>query len=80
MVDWRRRADCRGCDPDVFHPDPRDYAATKAAKAVCRECPVRRSCLEEALSEPQTFNLGVRGGLTFHQRARLRVRRRVVAA
>ena len=45
---WRRRAACRGVDPEVFYPVTDEEAGT--AKSICSTCPVREACLEHALS------------------------------
>lgn len=66
--DWRRRAACRGLDPNLFHPGRGD--STKKAKDACRECPVREACLEHALAAPETR--GIWGGLGARQRRRIR--------
>lgn len=63
---WRARAACRTTDPDLFFTA--DPASVAAAKKLCVRCPVRESCLHEALSRiPE----GVAGGLTAAQRRRL---------
>lgn len=71
---WWLRAACGPGDADLFFPEPGSLSRTEwrrreqAAKAVCAACPVRRSCLEEALLKPEEF--GVWGGLTADERAR----------
>ena len=72
---WHLSAACRQLDPDMFFsPDdergPRKRQRDAAAKAVCGNCPVRRSCLEWALSVQEPY--GIWGGLTAAQRASLR--------
>ncbi|GCD96949.1 WhiB family transcriptional regulator [Embleya hyalina] len=49
---------CRTCDPEVFFDE--SARGIEKAKRVCRHCPLRRSCLTEALArnEPR----GVWGG------------------
>ena len=71
---WRERAACRaGVDPDLFFPAAESGAArnaqVRAAKAVCARCPVRAECLTEALAR---IPYGIAGGLTEHERRRLR--------
>lgn len=68
---WERQAACKGMDVRLFF----DYEETPnaqppdEAKAACRRCPVRESCLEEALKfEP----FGFRGGETAGGRRKLR--------
>ena len=48
VATWRRRAACRGVDPEVFYPVTDEDAGT--AKSICATCPVREACLEHALS------------------------------
>jgi hypothetical protein len=54
---WRQRAACRNEDPDLFFPvtddGPGYERQVAAAKAVCRGCPVRDRCLDEALTHPR---------------------------
>jgi WhiB family redox-sensing transcriptional regulator len=57
-----------GVEPEWFFPVSADDEASIArAKAVCRSCPVRASCLRYALHAPETT--GVWGGTTEQQRA-----------
>jgi WhiB family redox-sensing transcriptional regulator len=65
--DWRADALCAQTDPEVFFPERGGSPA--AAKAVCRVCPVRVSCLAFALAAGEVF--GVWGGLTARERRRL---------
>lgn len=66
---WQERAACRGADPEIFFPSPSDGARCRAAKRLCRECPVRVACLAFALRGPETH--GIWGGLTIRERIRL---------
>ena len=67
---WVRDAACVSA-PDVFYPEghpPRSRSGEKLdatiarARAICRGCPVRDNCLEEALTQQEPF--GIWGGLT----------------
>ena len=69
---WRKRAACRGLDPEVFYPTSDEEA--EEAKAICGECPVRQLCLEYALTHRERD--GVWGGLTERERRRLVRQRR----
>lgn len=71
-LSWRQRAACRGVDPDVFYPTSDDE--TEEAKAICRVCPVRESCLEYALANRERD--GVWGGATERERRRIIRQRR----
>jgi WhiB family redox-sensing transcriptional regulator len=70
--DWRRDAACRDADPELFFPG-RDNryvrAQVKAAKLICRGCPVNATCLSWALVTDQ--QAGIWGGLTEAERLRL---------
>lgn len=70
--DWRRDAACRDADPDLFFPDGDIRSAraqAKAAKLICRGCPVSVSCLNWALVSGHEE--GIWGGLTEDERRRL---------
>lgn len=75
---WRRHALCAGMDTDLFFADRGNEAKqqNEEAKAICRVCPVRFDCLEDALNEPQPW-FGVRGGLTAKERRRIKWRPRI---
>ena len=70
LPEWRRLAACRSHDADLFFPtSPLDAAA---AKRVCADCPVRPTCLADALAwEPDRKRYGVVGGLTATERRHL---------
>lgn len=70
--EWMRQALCGGHDGDFWFPEwGGRYAATRKAKEVCGECPVRLECLEWGMREEH----GIYGGLNKHERRRLRQRR-----
>ncbi|MEV4099558.1 WhiB family transcriptional regulator [Nonomuraea sp. NPDC049649] len=72
MLDWSRRAACSDLDPELFFPislQGPGQSQVERAKAVCRTCPVRRPCLDYAISSGQTH--GVWGGLDPEQRRAL---------
>ncbi|MFF2657324.1 WhiB family transcriptional regulator [Kitasatospora sp. NPDC058032] len=59
---WRLKAACAAHPkPDAWFAPPR-AAAHHQALALCRRCPVRRECLEDAVECHVTD--GIRGGLT----------------
>lgn len=69
-TDWRQRASCRETsDPDLFFPLGTTGPALdqiEAAKAICHRCPVKRNCLEWAISTHQES--GIWGGLSEEER------------
>lgn len=76
--EWRLKAICRG-KPYFFPRDhkrrPADLDALDKARALCRECPVRRECLEYALVN--NLRYGIWGGYTHRERLKiLRERKR----
>lgn len=89
--EWMHRAACVGHpEPSIFYVTfdssnptkaPRDR---KAALAVCRDCPVRRECLEYALTVEgdccQTMRHGTWGGTSPAARQRIVNARRAVVA
>ena len=74
---WWLDAECRGVDPDVFHPDAEVEGSDSEAKAICASCAVADQCLEYALSVREKD--GVWGGMTEHERRKLIRRRRRAA-
>jgi WhiB family redox-sensing transcriptional regulator len=60
MDDWQSQALCAQTDPEAFYPEKGESA--RPAKRVCRACPVRPACLEEALSRHEQW--GVWGGMS----------------
>ena len=75
VPDWTRFAACAGTDPGLwFGPDDELGQAQQRREAkaigICRQCPVRRPCLEHALSQPSQH--GVAGGVSEERRKALR--------
>lgn len=65
---WRALGSCAGADPDLwFSVGALEH---KQAKTICRQCPVRMSCLEYAMEEP--VDHGIWGGMTERERRRQR--------
>ncbi|MGH8909786.1 MAG: WhiB family transcriptional regulator [Egibacteraceae bacterium] len=74
---WRERAACLDEDPELFFPIGTTGPAieqAERAKAVCRRCPVRQECLDDALDTGQ--DAGVWGGMDEDERRALRRQRR----
>lgn len=66
--DWRAYGLCSQSDPDLwFAVGAMEH---KAAKTICRKCPVRAQCLSYAMDEP--VDHGIWGGLTERERRRAR--------
>ncbi|KIF77301.1 transcription factor WhiB [Streptomyces sp. 150FB] len=68
---WQADAVCQSTeynpvDPEAFFPEPDETAKIATAKALCGQCPVRRTCLDAALESGTTD--GIRGGLTEEER------------
>lgn len=69
---WTDSAACAQTDPELFYPEK--GASPLVAIRVCADCPVRRECLNQALtweSQPGNLPYGVWGGLTAEQRRTL---------
>lgn len=64
---WMAEGLCSQTDPEAFFPDKGE--STRAAKDVCRGCPVAAECLDYALANNERF--GVWGGLSERERRRL---------
>lgn len=60
---WATSANCRGGDPERLFVTG---AAQRAARTICRGCPVLTQCLAQALDEKLEF--GVWGGKTERER------------
>jgi WhiB family redox-sensing transcriptional regulator len=69
---WMSQGACRSEDPELFFPVTTARATLRqinAAKAVCRACTVRATCLSFGL---QTGQDGIWGGTTAEERRALR--------
>ncbi|MBI4101309.1 WhiB family transcriptional regulator [Candidatus Microgenomates bacterium] len=67
---WRKNAECRGVNPDIFFPrDKIEETQRQVAAKYCAVCVVKAECLDFALSWKE--GLGVWGGMTEAQRRRL---------
>lgn len=69
---WHRDANCRGLDPELFHPhrDGDGSADIAAARRVCRACDVQVECLMYALEANE--QMGIWGGTVPRQRRDMR--------
>lgn len=67
---WREAAVCASVGTEPFFPEK--GASAREARAVCAVCPVRAACLRYAIEHDERH--GIWGGLTEHQRRRLRER------
>jgi WhiB family redox-sensing transcriptional regulator len=78
-IAWQDQALCRGANADLFfaphHLERKEEreAREAQAKAVCARCPVRRQCLEFALSVREPH--GIWGGLNETERRSLLAKR-----
>jgi WhiB family redox-sensing transcriptional regulator len=76
VMDWRHRATCLEEDPELFFPIGNTGPALlqiEEAKAVCRRCEVRETCLQWALDTGQ--DAGVWGGMSEDERRALKRRK-----
>ena len=69
---WMAEGKCRELPPSTFFPS--DGVGVDAARRICAECPVRRSCLEYALEHDLVH--GIWGGTTPEDRQAWRRQRR----
>lgn len=67
---WTREANCAG-RYDLFDYDSKrpDGIKIKEAKTICGQCAVREVCLEDALTNNESYD--VRGGFTPSERKNL---------
>lgn len=70
ISDWAPLGRCAGSDPDALFVQGK---AQRAAKAVCKGCPVVAECLADSLDNRTEF--GVWGGMTERERRALLRRR-----
>lgn len=72
-MSWRKDAKCTEADPEAFFPDVGESA--DPATRICRRlCPVRRQCLNEALTM-ESRPSGVWGGYSERELHRMRSKR-----
>lgn len=64
---WHDEGICRTTDPEIFFPE--SGPPSRDAIRVCNGCPVRRRCLQHALTAPEEH--GIWGGTTSNQRRRI---------
>jgi WhiB family redox-sensing transcriptional regulator len=74
VSNWLERASCRGRDQSWWFA-PLDSFEAQTARAVCRSCPVRAQCLDEALELEGEHAYGIRAALDPAQRRALRALR-----
>lgn len=64
---WLASAACREVDPELLFPTPGDTRRANQAKEICRLCPVRQACLDDAMTteggRTTDTRYGIRGGL-----------------
>lgn len=66
--DWQQHGECRGMNPDLWHPGRGED--TRGAKSICERCEVRVECLAFAL---YTFEeVGIWGGRSERERREMR--------
>lgn len=66
---WSERALCAGKGDKMFPKEHKDLSYISEARRLCRQCPVRRECLDYALQFPASDQHGVWAGLTPRQLA-----------
>jgi WhiB family redox-sensing transcriptional regulator len=67
---WSASAVCAQVDPALFTPDRGN--GRRETREMCRRCPVRVECLDEALANDEQF--GIWGGLNLRERRALKRR------
>lgn len=69
---WMEHGNCADHAPEVFFPS--DGVGVIRAQRICKDCPVKATCLDYALEE--RIDHGVWGGASERQRRRLLKQRR----
>jgi WhiB family redox-sensing transcriptional regulator len=72
LEDWRSKAKCKNYLELFFPSDASAVSPDHPAIKMCRRCPVRQQCLDDALRFDSFEDHGIRGGLTKAQRDTLR--------
>ncbi|MFC8515528.1 WhiB family transcriptional regulator [Streptomyces sp. NPDC057257] len=72
-LSWAERAVCRGRDVNEFFTT--DRRRVQQIKNLCDSCPVKQSCLAEAMRAEDGARHGIFGGLTAAERTELAGRR-----
>lgn len=70
---WMRKAKCKNLNPSIFFPS--DGAGVEVARRICRDCQVKKECLEYALAHH--IDHGVWGGTSERERRRILKARKV---
>lgn len=70
--EWMDRGRCLGDDPEEWFPE--SWNDDSHALRICAECPVKRQCLEYAMT--QAIPDGIWGGIAPAGRARMRLEAR----
>ena len=66
---WKRFGACANIGNHIFYPSTGDTRTAAEAKAICRECKVRRLCLMDALiADTRGYEGGIRAGITASER------------
>lgn len=70
---WQERAQCRDARPNRDYDPFFDREGYEEALALCADCPVRRTCLAEAMTfeAGARRRYGIRGGRMAEQRERV---------
>lgn len=67
---WFTRKSCTREDGHLFFPERNQAWKVAKAKAICRECPVRRQCLEYSFEND--FEFGTFGGVSTKERQKFK--------
>lgn len=71
-MSFMRKAACRGMDPDMFMPVRGETLKIRAAKQICRQCPVKHECAEYGLELATRYDTyGIFGGYTRSEREQI---------
>lgn len=69
-TDWTG-AICAQVDPEIFHSV--DHHDIRQAKLICAGCPIKETCLQDALdNEAKSYRFGIWGGTTPEERDKQR--------
>lgn len=72
MTTTTARPACHDHDPNWWFPEPGDTTTARAAKTICRRCPIRVQCLTDARARGE--RAGIWGGVDLDQARRTQER------
>lgn len=84
QAEWQEEALCAQLTPEtfdsMFYAEGAGNGEAKRARAICAQCPVWEECIRYAAKETHSWQYGVVGGLSQHERRKMDVGQAVEVA